>query len=72
MSSNRKSPRKEYAIGYGKPPLHTRFAKGTSGSPKGRPKNRSKALKTSYKRSCYGPCGCEKAMQLSRCRRSGQ
>lgn len=28
----------KYAVGYGKPPLHTRWEKGRSGNPKGRPK----------------------------------
>ena len=28
----------EYEIGYGKPPNHTRFKKGQSGNPKGRPR----------------------------------
>lgn len=28
----------EYNVGYGKPPRHTRFKKGESGNPKGRPK----------------------------------
>jgi hypothetical protein len=27
-----------YEVGYGKPPKHTRFEKGVSGNPKGRPK----------------------------------
>ncbi|HUO91402.1 MAG TPA: DUF5681 domain-containing protein [Rhizomicrobium sp.] len=27
-----------YAVGYGKPPKHTRWQKGQSGNPKGRPK----------------------------------
>jgi uncharacterized protein DUF5681 len=27
-----------YRVGYGKPPEHTRFRKGRSGNPKGRPK----------------------------------
>ena len=27
----------DYAVGYGKPPRHTRFEKGRSGNPKGRP-----------------------------------
>lgn len=28
----------DYEVGYGKPPKHTRFKKGKSGNPKGRPK----------------------------------
>jgi Family of unknown function (DUF5681) len=27
-----------YPVGYGRPPMHTRFKKGESGNPKGRPK----------------------------------
>ena len=30
-------PAGEYEVGYGKPPRHTRFAKGQSGNPRGRP-----------------------------------
>jgi len=30
--------RRDYAIGYGKPPVHTRFRKGRSGNPGGRPR----------------------------------
>jgi Family of unknown function (DUF5681) len=69
--SNRKPSRKEYAIGYGKPPVHTRFAKGQSGNPKGRPKNPSKNTSTSLTRSCSGHYGSEKAIQSSRCRHTG-
>ena len=28
---------RDYAVGYGKPPRHTRFKRGRSGNPKGRP-----------------------------------
>ena len=32
------SPKRHYEVGYGKPPKSTRFVKGRSGNPKGRPK----------------------------------
>ena len=35
MSDPKKS---DYAVGYGKPPAHTRFQPGQSGNPNGRPK----------------------------------
>ena len=37
--------RGEYEVGYGKPPRHTRFKKGQSGNPRGRPSG-SKNLST--------------------------
>jgi hypothetical protein len=43
MTADRKSDR--YEVGYGKPPQHTRFARGQIGNPKGRPKG-SKNFKT--------------------------
>ena len=36
---------RDYEVGYGKPPRHTRFKKGQSGNPQGRPKG-SKNLPT--------------------------
>jgi len=32
----------EYDVGYGKPPVHTRFRKGQSGNPNGRPRRTNK------------------------------
>jgi hypothetical protein len=36
--------KREYAANYRKPPLHTRFKKGQSGNPRGRPKKNLPAL----------------------------
>lgn len=36
--SRKKKTDGDYDVGYGKPPKHTRFKKGRSGNPKGRPK----------------------------------
>jgi hypothetical protein len=36
---------RDYAVGYGKPPRHTRFTKGQSGNPRGRARG-AKNLKT--------------------------
>lgn len=37
--------KKDYEVGYGKPPKDTRFKAGQSGNPKGRPKGKSSAAK---------------------------
>ena len=42
MSTDNK---RDYEVGYGKPPRHTRFTKGQSGNPRGRPPG-AKNLKT--------------------------
>ena len=34
----------EQSVGYGRPPSSTRFRKGQSGNPKGRPRNRSREI----------------------------
>jgi Family of unknown function (DUF5681) len=39
------SPERDYEVGYRKPPRHTRFQKGQSGNPRGRPRG-SKNLST--------------------------
>ena len=36
---------RDYEVGYGKPPRHTRFVKGQSGNPRGRPPG-AKNMKT--------------------------
>jgi predicted phage terminase large subunit-like protein len=41
------SPASPYAVGPGRPPLHTRFKKGQSGNPQGRPR-RSRNLVAQY------------------------
>jgi hypothetical protein len=38
-----------YQVGYGRPPAKSRFKKGTSGNPRGRPKH-SKNMKTIIRR----------------------
>ncbi|MFA7431523.1 MAG: DUF5681 domain-containing protein [Rhodospirillaceae bacterium] len=43
MSDDPKPPPPDYAVGYGRPPPQTRFQKGQSGNPKGRPKTHGPA-----------------------------
>lgn len=43
-----------YKVGYGKPPLETRFKKGVSANPKGRPKG-ARSMATDLKEELNGP-----------------
>jgi len=40
MDGNRRRPGDPYEVGFGKPPKHTRFKKGQSGNPNGRPRKK--------------------------------
>jgi hypothetical protein len=40
-TSTKQTARAAYEVGYGKPPIHTRFRKGQSGNPSGRPRRKS-------------------------------
>ncbi|TIP29595.1 MAG: hypothetical protein E5X67_06010 [Mesorhizobium sp.] len=53
MTARRKKPA-DYPIGYGKPPAETRFRKGMSGNPKGRPKGK-KNMNTIIRDTLFGP-----------------
>ena len=44
----------DYEVGYGKPPKHTRFKKGKSGNPGGRPKG-TKNFKTDFEEELRSP-----------------
>jgi len=51
---------KDYAVGYGKPPVHSRFRPGQSGYPSGRRKG-SRNLKTDVKRTLNMPLKVKEA-----------
>jgi len=51
---------KDYAVGYGKPPVHSRFRPGQSGYPSGRRKG-SRNLKTDVKRTLSMPLRVKEA-----------
>jgi hypothetical protein len=44
----------DYDVGYGKPPVHSRFQKGRSGNPKGKPKGK-KNVKTMIRDILFEP-----------------
>src|SRR5215204_4979898 len=41
QANTKKAPSPTYEVGYRKPPVHTRFRKGQSGNPSGRPKRKA-------------------------------
>jgi len=45
MKTPKTAPGADVGVGYGRPPLHSRFKPGTSGNPRGRPRG-SKSVKT--------------------------
>jgi hypothetical protein len=47
--------KRKYAANYRKPPIHTRFKKGQSGNPRGRPAKNLPALLAAALNMC-GPC----------------
>ena len=51
MPSDKES---DYEVGYGKPPRHSRFVKGRSGNPRGRPPG-TKNLKTLLSEALKSP-----------------
>ncbi len=69
MSSRKSKPVSDYGVGYGKPPAGSRWPKGQSGNPGGRPKG-STTLKAALKKllakkiTVRGPDG--KARQITR------
>jgi hypothetical protein len=54
LDASEKRRESEYAVGYGRPPVHSRFKKGQSGNPKGRRKG-SRNLKTEIKQIVSKP-----------------
>src|SRR5262245_52753727 len=50
--TGKKDDQRDYQVGYGKPPEHSKYAKGVSGNPAGRPKG-SLNVKTIHRR-VYG------------------
>ena len=53
QANTKKAPSPTYEVGYGKPPVNTRFRKGQSGHPGGRPK--AKRLSEPRRSRCKKP-----------------
>jgi hypothetical protein len=54
MSRSKKQPKPGYAVGYARPPVHSRFQPGQCGNPRGRPKG-SKNLRTIAEKCAFEP-----------------
>jgi hypothetical protein len=54
MSENiEKSPGADYEVGYGRPPVHSRFRKGQSGNPRGR-RPRDQTMPEALRKALWG------------------
>jgi hypothetical protein len=64
--------KREYAPNYRKPPLHTRFKKGQSGNPRGRPKkNLPTLLVAALNEPVYVTTNGRRRKTAKRCREAG-
>ena len=56
MSEAQSASSPDYEVGYGRPPLHSRFRKGQSGNPEGR-RPREKTMPEALRKALWGKVG---------------